>query len=657
MPRNAATNRFRIRNQNASIFINGTDGAAGNALSIANNASLSPTAAVTLEIRFRPTARKAAILFDNSTLGVTNSYYLSISAGGGLYWFSTIGGVAKNILGTTTKVKFDEWNMVNATYDGAAIKLFLNGSQLAETLAATGSMGTNSGPLRIGAYYSGGTSQTFQGSISQPRVYATGCTLAEHQDRYYRSITSAALQAALVLDLNTERGASSTSNDLSGLGNNATLGASASWTSDSPFKSRKASVNANLVKNGDSEYAPPFTAATTTASQYIDGSAAGSTTNDLFGWAIESNGSAGTFSAQYDSSSPYAGLCSMKVSTLAVASAASVRPIRNSSTTADILKYGIPVTPNTTYNVSFAMRTNLVSGSATSGAFLRINHFNAAGSSVTSTDSTKVQTTTGQTVYTFQLTTGTATTLLIPNMLVVGNDGAATLIMDAYFDNISITPVYPEGRVPANGNLVKNFDFEVAPTFVAAQTTRSNWIDGTAAGSSTNSTYKWALNFTNTSSSGVSCQFDTVNPNTGLVSMKVSTTATNVQACVSNITLTSLANVQAGSLRVLPSTSYSYSFWMRTNYVSGDSSDGAYIQFNERDATSATTKNTTSTKVKTTTGWTLYSGTFTTNAQSVYLDVQMFVKGNTGAATLIMDAWFDDIYLAPTTNPGRVVIT
>ena len=37
--------------------------------------------------------------------------------------------------------------------------------------------------------------------------------------------------------------------------------------------------------------------------------------------------------------------------------------------------------------------------------------------------------------------------------------------------------------------------------------------------------------------------------------------------------------------------------------------------------------------------------------------VKMFVKGNTGAATLIMDAWFDDIYLAPTTNPGRVVIT
>ena len=97
---------------------------------------------------------------------------------------------------------------------------------------------------------------------------------------------------------------------------------------------------------------------------------------------------------------------------------------------------------------------------------------------------------------------------------------------------------------------------------------------------------------------------------------------------------------------------------MKTNYVSGDSDDGAYIQFTDRNDSNGTSlTSTTSTKVKTTTDWTQYTGTFTTNVGANCLDVLMFVKGNSGTATLIMDAWFDDIYLAPTTNPGRVVIT
>ena len=63
------------------------------------------------------------------------------------------------------------------------------------------------------------------------------------------------------------------------------------------------------------------------------------------------------------------------------------------------------------------------------------------------------------------------------------------------------------------------------------------------------------------------------------------------------------------------------------------------------------------TYVKTTTDWTLYTVTFTTAANTVYLAFDHRVYGHQGAATLIMDAWFDDIYLAPTTNPGRIAIT
>jgi len=648
--------KFIQRNANAAILANGADGAAGNILSVPFSATLNPTAAVTLEIWFRPTALKAGILFDNSTVGTTNSYFLSMGADGSMNWFSTIGGLSKTIVGTAKKAKFFEWNCVSATYNGSAVLIFLNGSQLAETLAASGALGTNSGPLRIGAYYSGGISATFLGNLSQPRVYAAGCTLAEHQDRYYRSITSTALQAGLVLDLNTQLGAGSTVTDLSGLGNHATMGASASWTSDSPFKSRKASVNANMVKNGNFEYAPPFTAATTTITRYIDGTAGGSTTNDLFGWGIEGTNSVGSVSARFDTSNVNTGTYSMKVSTTATASACDVRITRN-ITAANVLQYGIRVTPNTDYDVSFYMQTVANSGSATQGAHVRIGQFTSAGASVTSTDSTKVQTTTALTRYTFRFTTSSTTTFLVPGLRVVGSDGAGTLIMDAWFDDLTITPVYPEGRVQANGNLVKNFDFEVAPTFVAATATRNRWIDGTSGGSTANATYKWALNDTNSSSSSVTAQFDTASPNGGLYSMKLSTLEANRAACVATAKSNSFADVSATSLRVNPNTSYTYSAWMKTNYVSGDSDDGAYVQFTERSATASSITSTTTTKVKTTTGWTNYTGTFTTNAATVYLDILLFVRGTTGAATLIMDAWFDDIYLAPTTNPGRIAIT
>lgn len=59
----------------------------------------------------------------------------------------------------------------------------------------------------------------------------------------------------------------------------------------------------------------------------------------------------------------------------------------------------------------------------------------------------------------------------------------------------------------------------------------------------------------------------------------------------------------------------------------------------------------------TTTDWTFYTTTFTTGATTSYIVFDHRVYGHQGAATLIMDAWFDDIYLAKTTNPGRVVIT
>lgn len=234
--------RLYIRSTPYSILSTGADGSV--ALQAANHASLSP-ANVCLEIWFRPTGpRKACVLFDNSLAGVTNSYFLFCDAAGQLNWFSTIGGIARNLTNMNSRrVRWDEWNLTHASYNGSALNFFLNGGQLTEqTTGISGALGTNSGVLRIGSYFSGGSGIGIKGGIYKPRIYNVGCTLAEHQNRYYNNITSAALQAGLVLDPDMTLG-SGTITDLSGNGNTLTIGANSAWSSiDTPFKARGATA-------------------------------------------------------------------------------------------------------------------------------------------------------------------------------------------------------------------------------------------------------------------------------------------------------------------------------------------------------------------------------------------------------------------------------
>lgn len=209
-------------------------------------------------------------------------------------------------------------------------------------------------------------------------------------------------------------------------------------------------------------------------------------------------------------------------------------------------------------------------------------------------------------------------------------------------EGTNITPLSIKGGV-VNG------DFELAPTFVAPTTTYNTWVDGTSGGSLLNTGYGWAYNATN-SLPGGSIYFDSTEKHSGNYSLKVSTLGTGQIIGASNALNNTLNQVSKYSIKIIPGATYTYSFWMKTNYISGDSADGAYLQFTERTATPTTVTSTLSTKVKTTTDWTEYTGTVIPQATTVYIDIVMLVKGNTGAATLIMDAWFDDIKFEQTTS-------
>lgn len=237
--RQTASDKFLVREIPYSIYVNGVDGAANNALSASNIPAMNGAAQYTSEILFWPTASKAMIIYDNSQAGVTDNIFLSMDANFNLFCYQTIGGVSKNILGVSGRVNRGRFNLIDVAYDGSLISIFLNGA-LVGSLAATGTAGSNNTTFRWGAYYNGASSLTFKGYLYRPRLYLLGMTLAEHKDRYFRGITSAALQAALIVDGAMTAGSGSTITDASGNGNTITLGASASWATVTPFHERAA---------------------------------------------------------------------------------------------------------------------------------------------------------------------------------------------------------------------------------------------------------------------------------------------------------------------------------------------------------------------------------------------------------------------------------
>ena len=72
----------------------------------------------------------------------------------------------------------DTWAHVAATYDGATLRLYVDGSLVA-SVAATGAISTSTGALRIGGNVLWG--EYFQGLIDEVRVYNRALTLSQIQ--------------------------------------------------------------------------------------------------------------------------------------------------------------------------------------------------------------------------------------------------------------------------------------------------------------------------------------------------------------------------------------------------------------------------------------------------------------------------------------------
>ena len=156
---------------NALVF-NGS-----NALvTIPDAASLHLTTAMTLEAWVNPSTVNAAwrdVIYKGS-----DNYYLegtssnSVPAVGG-----TFGAASANVFGTTS-LAVNTWTHLAATYDGATLRLYVNGTQVS-SIARTGNLATSTNPLQIGGDSLYG--QNFTGMIDEVRVYNVALTQAQIQ--------------------------------------------------------------------------------------------------------------------------------------------------------------------------------------------------------------------------------------------------------------------------------------------------------------------------------------------------------------------------------------------------------------------------------------------------------------------------------------------
>src|SRR5262249_54057381 len=145
----------------------------------ANAASLTLTSGMTLEAWVNPSSVASA--WCDVIMKGNDNYYLmatsnnnSLSAGGGKFGgeSTTTKAFGTSLLPTNT------WSHVAVTYDGAAIRLYVNGAQVS-SVARTGPITTSTDPLRIGGdpFYG----QYFQGTIDEVRIYNRALSAAEVQ--------------------------------------------------------------------------------------------------------------------------------------------------------------------------------------------------------------------------------------------------------------------------------------------------------------------------------------------------------------------------------------------------------------------------------------------------------------------------------------------
>jgi chitodextrinase len=157
----------------SALVFNGTNAR----ININDAASLHLTTAMTMEAWVNPTA--AGTAWEDVIYKGNDAYYLegATTSSGKPGAGGTFGTADVQTYGTAA-LPVNAWTHLAVTYDGATLKLYVNGA-LASSLARTGNILTSTNQLQIGGDSLYG--QYFQGTIDEVRVYNTALTQAQVQ--------------------------------------------------------------------------------------------------------------------------------------------------------------------------------------------------------------------------------------------------------------------------------------------------------------------------------------------------------------------------------------------------------------------------------------------------------------------------------------------
>jgi PKD repeat protein len=165
---------------NAGRFGKALSFGAGSIVTIADSASLDVTTAVTLEAWVNPstasTSWRNVLIKTAGDPGSANPcYVLQGTTGGSGFPSAYISPASGNVVGASA-LPVNTWSHIAATYDGAQIKFYVNGTQVASR-AQTGAITTSGDALTIGGNAFSGSN--WDGLIDEVRIYNRALTQSE----------------------------------------------------------------------------------------------------------------------------------------------------------------------------------------------------------------------------------------------------------------------------------------------------------------------------------------------------------------------------------------------------------------------------------------------------------------------------------------------
>lgn len=434
-PRTLASNRLLVRDMKASFLFDGTTG-------YIQRDAANVFSASGYSIAFWVKGRRftdARIYSEGSSS--TTTPCLVIGSHNGASTNNALSVFIRNDASTTklnfvrsTKTVFDnQWHHIIWVDNNGTCALYIDGALDATDFNYTPGGTYTFNRTSFGANVRTSVTNFYSGLARSLKTYAVALTAAQALQLYLTGNIS----VTPYLEWSGDDGAGTTVSDASGNGRTGTINGAVTYSPEVPAKART-EVNANLIRNGDFEYRPPFTAATTAAGTYIDGTAAGSAMNNLFGsWAIPTGAITAAAEVRFDPTTSRSGSGSLKLSSLDATGKVVVSNGKSGSSPAAADLY--PVLPNTSYTFSEWVKTT---NAATNSVFSDIRQYSGAISTVVTTSTTKLSGTNDWTLLTTTFTTNANTRYiqLLHRIEVAGN------VSSAWFDDIVLKPTTPVTR-------------------------------------------------------------------------------------------------------------------------------------------------------------------------------------------------------------------